>query len=227
MKTIAATIALATISTVANAGTIRGVVSFTGKAPARAPINRQSDPVCAKTPMLDDDIIVTNGKLRDVVVHVKFDEPYVTAVPDPLVITQNQCAYSPHVAVAEPGQTLVFRNADSTFHNIHGFLGDKSIFNVSQPAGDPDKEGISPGNPGDVVHLHCDVHPWMSAYVVVADGPFYMVTDDDGAFAFDVPAGTYTVEAWHPTLGKKTVKVTVGSGARATAKTKFAFAAKK
>ena len=215
-------------SAVAHAGTISGVVSFTGKAPARSTIDRKSDPICAKTEMLDDDVIVTNGKLSDVVVHIEVDMLSANTAIPPLVITQSQCAYAPHVAIASPGQRLVFRNADATFHNIHGFLGDKSIFNDSQPAGEPDVPGATVGTTGDIVHLHCDVHPWMNAYVVVGDGANYAVTGNDGAFTLhDIPPGTYTLKAWHPTLGTLTTKVTVGTGAKATAKTKFAFAAKK
>jgi hypothetical protein len=38
----------------------------------------------------------------------------------------------------------------------------------------------------------------MSAYAGVVDHPWYAVTDATGAFTFkDLPAGEYTVEAWH------------------------------
>jgi hypothetical protein len=63
---------------------------------------------------------------------------------------------------------------------------------------------------GDVVKFKCDVHPWMTGYLVVTDNPFHAVTGDDGSFTINnVPAGTYTVEAWHERLGTKQAQLTV------------------
>jgi hypothetical protein len=49
-----------------------------------------------------------------------------------------------------------------------------------------------------VVPLLCNVHPEMSAYIVVAPTPFFAVTDADGSYKIaGVPDGQYTVAAWH------------------------------
>ena len=61
-----------------------------------------------------------------------------------------------------------------------------------------------------VLKFKCDVHPWMTAYVVVAGNPFFAVTGDDGSFKITgVPAGKYTIEAWHERYGTKTAEITV------------------
>ncbi len=61
---------------------------------------------------------------------------------------------------------------------------------------------------------------------MIVDNPYFAVTGDDGAFTIaGLPPGTYTVEAWHPTLGARTAKVTIGKGKRADAKTTFHFKA--
>ncbi len=50
----------------------------------------------------------------------------------------------------------------------------------------------------------------MSAYVVVTDSEFHAVSDDAGAFTLEgVPAGTYTLRAWHESLGTVEQQVTV------------------
>jgi uncharacterized protein (DUF2141 family) len=66
------------------------------------------------------------------------------------------------------------------------------------------------------VRVGCDVHVWMSAFVVSADTPFVAVTDASGSFTIpNVPPGAYTVSIWHETLGEQTAKVTVAEGQKA------------
>jgi len=49
------------------------------------------------------------------------------------------------------------------------------------------------------------------------------VTKDDGSFEIKgLPAGTYTIEAWHEKLGTQTQKVTISDGA-AAATASFSF----
>ena len=64
-------------------GTISGAVVWKGAAPDRAPLDRASDPVCAKTPRLAEDVVVTDGKLRDVHVHLKNGSAGTHAAPEP------------------------------------------------------------------------------------------------------------------------------------------------
>jgi hypothetical protein len=64
-----------------------------------------------------------------------------------------------------------------------------------------------------MVPFRCDVHGWMNAYVGVLEHPFYGVTDGSGRFSLPgLPPGTYTLAAWHETLGTQTREVTVGEG---------------
>ena len=42
------------------------------------------------------------------------------------------------------------------------------------------------------------VHPWMSAWWLVVDHPYFAVTDGEGRFTIrDVPVGPQTVFVWH------------------------------
>ena len=46
-------------------------------------------------------------------------------------------------------------------------------------------------------HLRCGAS-WMSANIMIAEHPYYTVTDKNGSFTIDnVPAGTYTLRLWH------------------------------
>jgi galactose mutarotase-like enzyme len=51
----------------------------------------------------------------------------------------------------------------------------------------------------------------MNAYVGVVNHPYFAVTASEGGYQLkDVPAGTYTMEAWHEKLGTQTQTVTIG-----------------
>ena len=61
--------------------------------------------------------------------------------------------------------------------------------------------------------IKCDVHPWMSSYVAVFNHPYFAVTGPDGTFEIPgLPAGTYTIEAWHERLGSQRSGVTLLDG---------------
>jgi hypothetical protein len=48
---------------------------------------------------------------------------------------------------------------------------------------------------------------------VVQDHTAFAVTDERGAFELaGLPPGSYTLEAWHPTLGTRTLDVKIASG---------------
>ena len=53
-----------------------------------------------------------------------------------------------------------------------------------------------------MIHVQCDVHPWMSGFIYVLDHPFFAVTGDNGSFEIGrLPSGTYTLVAWHERYG--------------------------
>lgn len=193
---------------------VRGVIKLEGEAPARKKLDRKSDPECAKTEALSDDLVVTGGKVRDVLVRVKNGTAGEHEAPaEAAQIVQDACTYAPHVVGIVAGQKVEIVNADPTFHNVRGNLGKRVLFNLPQPAEARPivREGLA--KPGEAVSLACDVHPWMSAWIVVQDHPYFDVTGDDGAFELrGLAPGTYTIEAWHPVLGLQTTKVKVKKG---------------
>ena len=216
-------------------GTVTGVVSFNGTAPAPKKIDSSADPVCGqKNPNLEtEDTVVKDGKLANVFVYIKdgtttdgkkvgdfkWDPPTTAAQLD-----QNGCHYRPHVLGVQTNQKISITNSDPTTHNIHPTPKQNPEWNQSQPNGAAPIEK-SFARYEVLVPVKCNQHPWMKSYIGVMKTPFFAVSADNGSFTIKgVPAGTYTVAAWHEGGAEgttKTVQVTVPANGSATAD--FAF----
>src|SRR5258708_6093215 len=99
--TVAVVIAVIAIGPVARAqpaGSVKGSVVFEGEAPDRLKQRRDTDPYCAKGEKLTDDVIVTKGKLKDVLVRIANGAlPGPKTPPPPALIDQKDCTYAPRV----------------------------------------------------------------------------------------------------------------------------------
>ena len=201
----------------ADAGSVEGQVTYTGPDPDVAlPVS--ADPTCAKlrdTPLESKTIVGdAAGHLGNVFVYVKSGlAPRTYPAPtDKIEIDQRGCAYLPRVVGVRTGQTVVMKNSDATIHNVFAQAGENPQFNRGLPQAGMSFEKTFE-KPEVMVTLKCNVHPWMTAYVGVMDHPYFAVTGPDGKFAIpDLPPGTYTLEAWHETLGVKEAVVTVEGG---------------
>jgi hypothetical protein len=204
-------------------GTIRGAIAFKGTPPVPKPIEPGSDPICDGMNLVDEAVVVKDGKLANVLVRVQGAVPGKPAMPpsDLVVIDQNRCTYKPRVQGAVQGQRMVLMNSDETLHNVRGVAGTKTLFNVNQPPLKT-KEANAPKD-ADLIRLKCDIHPWMTAWVVMSPNPYFTTSAEDGSFSLEgVPEGTYTLEAWHEVLGTRTAQVTVKEGQEALVAFEFA-----
>lgn len=136
----------------------------------------------------------------------KGSRPVEAAAP---VVVAKGDAFSPRVLPVVAGTKVVFRNDDHVYH---------STFSVSR-AKRFDLGTYAPGRtrtvvfdrPG-VVNLFCSLHPKTAGFVVVVPNPEFARADAKGAFALPpLPAGTYTIEAWHPKYGARKATVTVAA----------------
>ncbi len=118
--------------------------------------------------------------------------------------------FVPRVIVVPAEGTVEFLNSDRLLHNLHSASRDNPAFNRTQPKGRTIP--IAFRKP-EIIRIDCDLHPWMRAWVVVAEHPFYAVTNDRGEFVLEnLPRGNYTLQVWHESLGvvKKDVAVSDG-----------------
>lgn len=110
-------------------------------------------------------------------------------------LEQRGCEFLPHVQIVEPGATMLVTNEDDALHNYHVTLGTETVTNEAQPEGSPARELII--SKKGLHKVACDVHPWMKAFIMAAEHPYFAVSDADGKFRFtDVPPGQYTLKVW-------------------------------
>jgi plastocyanin len=127
-------------------------------------------------------------------------------------LDQQGCVFIPHILVVPPGATVEMKNSDSVFHNVTANSRLNPPFNVGVPAHESvTRQYRLP----ERIALSCDVHAWMSAYIIVAPTPYHAVSAQDGSFEIaGVPPGEHTLKAWHETLGEREQRVTVRAGER-------------
>jgi plastocyanin len=197
------------------AGNVTGRVVLNGTAPANAQIKMGSDPVCmsnSKGPTTWETFVVDNGGLENVFVYVKdgLGGYYFDAPTEPVKLEQTGCRYHPHVFGIRVGQPLEIVNSDDTMHNVHAVANVNQEFNFGQPM-----KGMRQTKTFTtrevMVPVKCDVHNWMMAYAGIVEHPYFAITANGGTFELkNVPAGTYTIEAWHEKLGTQSQTVTLG-----------------
>jgi len=119
------------------------------------------------------------------------------------------------------GQKINVTNSDTFLHNVHALATENVPFNIGQPGGAANT--VEPLKTAEAYRVKCDVHPWMSAYVVGVDNPFFATSGDDGTFAIrgKLPPGEYTIKAWHESLGTQEIPVKVEAGKPAEVQVKF------
>jgi plastocyanin len=115
------------------------------------------------------------------------------------VIDQKGLVFQPHVTAVQVGTTVDFLNSDSVAHNVFwtSIGGNKKLSHNLGTWPKGERKSFKFDTPGAVPIL-CNVHPEMSAYLVVVPTPYFAVSDQAGNYKIEnVPDGSYTVIASH------------------------------
>jgi hypothetical protein len=194
-------------------GTISGFAKFEGQLPKLPPLEIvKAKDVCKDVP--NETLVVGPERgIRYAVVTLEGVPASEAAEGEAVHELDNAgCRFVPHVQAMQVNQSLVLKNTDPILHSVHAFFqGAQPQFNVGLfPGKVVRKPMVSPG----VVKLLCEVHSWMSAYVIVTENSYHAVTDVHGEYQIgDVPPGTYRLKVWHERLGTQEKKVEVKAGA--------------
>lgn len=201
-----------------SAAEVSGKVKLSGTPPPEKTI--EMDATCGKAhtkPVTTRHYVTgADSGLANVFVYIKEGAAKAPASGETQMLDQSGCMYEPYVMGVVTDQKFKIRNSDALLHNVHAMPKLNKEFNFAQPLKGQITEK-SFDKPEVLVKVKCDVHQWMFAYVGVVDHPYFAVTDKDGSFKIpNLPAGKYTVEAFHLKAGAKTQEITVGGDDKKT-----------
>ncbi|MGI8961694.1 MAG: hypothetical protein ACR2IV_18415 [Bryobacteraceae bacterium] len=134
---------------------------------------------------------VRGQSLSDIVVWLQPVRPAdaLPLQPQRAQLLQKDKTFQPHTLVIPAGSTVDFPNSDPIFHNAFSTF-DGQIFDVGlYPPGTT--QSVRFRRPG-IVRVFCNIHPSMSAIIVVVDTPYFTKVDRNGQYQIrNVPAGSY------------------------------------
>jgi hypothetical protein len=210
-----ATLPAATISTAATAqagfGTIKGRLVWGGDAvPEREKLKVDKDvAVCGKVPLFSQKLVVdpkTKGiafafaYLRDPKGKNPEAEKALLAKTPVAILDQVNCEFVPYSVATMKGQKFEFKSSDPVGHNARYSGFSAGAKNLAIPPNGTILTTISPEKRPYTVN--CDIHPWMNAWIMSFDHPFFAVTDKDGSFEITgVPAGPQKFVLWQEAVG--------------------------
>ena len=117
--------------------------------------------------------------------------------------------FVPRLLAITIGSTVEFPNSDVTFHNVFSLSATRT-FDLGRYR--PGRTGTVKFDRAGVVSVFCDIHAHMSAFILVFNHPFFAVTDTDGRYAIEAPAGTHTLVVWSEFGQPASRRLTVGEG---------------
>lgn len=137
--------------------------------------------------------------------------PRVAGAGRPLAMVQESKRFAPRVLIVPRNGTVEFPNNDPVFHNVFSVSGGNRFDLGLYRSGATKSRSF--GEPG-LVRVYCNIHPQMVGFLMVVDSDFAAVTDRSGAFRFEgVPAGSWTLKAWHEAGTETSVPLNVpGAG---------------
>ncbi len=128
---------------------------------------------------------------------------------------QKDKTFLPHVLAITKGTIVDFPNFDPIFHNAFSNYNGQ-VFDIGLYA--PGATKSIPFRREGVVRVFCNIHPSMSAVIVVLRSPYFAVSAKNGSLQITgVPAGSYRLHVFHErsteqTLSELTRPIDVADG---------------
>ena len=124
-------------------------------------------------------------------------------------LAQRKKLFSPRILAIPAGSRVDFPNQDLIFHNVFSLTRPETFDLGLYRAGDSKSHVFRQAG---VYRVFCNIHPHMTAVVLVLPTSLIVEADSSGNFRMDLPAGRYRVTAWSERSEPSNVEVQVSSG---------------
>jgi plastocyanin len=123
--------------------------------------------------------------------------------PKTVQLAQSKKHFNPPVLAVPVGTTVTFPNLDPIFHNaFSNYSGQAFDVGLYPPTTVPKILFKRAG----IVRVFCNIHPTMSAVIVVQDTPYMAVTGANGSFRIEgIQPGEYRLHVFHEQATEQTM----------------------
>ncbi|MDP1560067.1 MAG: hypothetical protein Q8M16_01600 [Pirellulaceae bacterium] len=193
-------------------GTLSGQIFVAGDVPppAKSDVNKDKVICLADGNVINDQslLVGANNELQGAFImlllkpreEIKVHPDLKAAPTDEVVLDNNKCVFVPATLAVRVGQTVKLKNSDAAGHNCNVASFNNSI-NVNLPPNSATDVKFEKNDKVPSV-VKCDIHPWMVAYMLIRDDPYFAVTDTEGKFSIEkIPAGKWSFQFWHSRCG--------------------------
>jgi plastocyanin len=133
------------------------------------------------------------------------------AQPGKFKMEQKNKAFVPHVLAVPVGSTVTFPNEDLIFHNAFSLSRPGPFdFGLYRDGESRSRTFTAPAT----YRIYCNIHPQMSAILLVLPTSHITEADATGNYRLDLPPGRYRLTAWSERADPASVEVTVSSGSQ-------------
>ncbi len=122
-----------------------------------------------------------------------------------LEIGQNNKAFVPYISVMQLGSDVRFNNKDNITHQIYSPVGNNK-FSLKIRSGE--KFIKTDFNEAGEVSMGCNIHDWMTGYLLIVDTPYFAISNTSGNTEIQIEqSGQYKVVVWHPQINEENNRI--------------------
>lgn len=124
-----------------------------------------------------------------------------------IIVGQFDKSFTPYISVSQSKSMVNFVNKDDITHHIYS-AGSDNKFSFKIRAGETNTS--TQFNHASEVAMGCNIHDWMSGYLLVVDTPYFGKTNAKGQVSFDISKqGEYSIVVWHPQMQTKNNRISI------------------
>ncbi len=128
--------------------------------------------------------------------------------PGRFSMSQRNKTFSPTVLPVPAGSTIEFPNDDRVFHNVFS-LSRPGSFDLGLYRAGASKSRLF-STPA-IYRIFCNIHPQMTAVVLVLPTSYFTLTNPAGGYSLDLPPGRYRVTVWSERSTPSTAEISVAA----------------